>query len=343
MTYRFGSGTAAGRARMLLGMLALLTPAGGVAAQASGSAHLVIISGLSGEERFARDFVAWGAALAAAAESRHGVPSANVVWLAEDAEAHERIRDRSTRANIERELRSLAGRAGADDRVLIVIYGHGSYQSGESRVNLPGPDINAKDLAALLDGLRTQRVAVVNTTSASGGFIHDLAAPNRIVITATKSGMEANETVFGRHFTTALTGDAADTDKDGRISLLEAFDYARAEVEREYQRGNKLLTEHAVLDGVGDGKGAAELAAASPHAQAASSFHLGAVAAAALNAAPELRALYEAKARIEGAIAALRARKDTMPAAEYDGELERLLLELSRNGQAIRRLEGGGS
>jgi hypothetical protein len=305
--------------------------------------HLVIISGLSGEERFARDYLEWGRGLREAATERLGVRGSNVVWLAEDVSAHEGIRDRSTRENVERELRALAARAGAEDRVLIVIFGHGSYQAGESRINLPGPDINAKELAGLLAPLRTQQVAVVNATSASGGFIQDLASANRIVVTATKSGMEANETIFGGHFSAALTGDAADTDKDGRVSLLEAFEYARLEVEREYQRGNKLQTEHAVLDGVGDGQGVTEAAAASPHAEAAGSFHLGAGSVAAAGASPELRALYEEKARIEAALDALRARKDSMPEAEYETALEKLLVDLSRNAQSIRRLEGGGS
>lgn len=308
-----------------------------------GQGHLVIISGLSGEERFARDYLAWGAGLSRAAVERYGVRAGNVVWLAEDADAHAGIRGRSTRENVEREVRALAARAGAEDRVLIVIFGHGSYQAGESRINLPGPDINGKQFALLLSELATQRVAVVNATSASGGFIQDLAGANRIVITATKSGMEANETVFGRHFADALTGDAADTDKDGRVSLLEAFEYARLEVEREYARGNKLQTEHAVLDAVGDGQGVTEVASASPHAQAAGSFHLGTVSAAAAGASPELRALYEDKARIEEQLAVLRARKDAMPEAEYETALEKLLVDLSRNAQEIRRLEGGGS
>jgi hypothetical protein len=332
----FGMGIGAGVLALLL-VGAAFVPASG-----QGAGHLVIISGLSGEERFAGDYLQWGAGLSRAAVEKYGVPAGNVVWLAEDAEAHAGIRGRSTRANVEREVRALAARSGADDRVLIVIFGHGSFQAGESRINLPGPDIDAKQFASLLSELGPRRVAVVNATSASGGFIQDLAGANRIVITATKSGMEANETVFGRHFTNALTGDAADTDKDGRVSLLEAFEYARLEVEREYERGNKLLTEHAVIDAVGDGEGVTEVAAASPHAQAAASFHLGSVSAAAAGASPELRALYEAKVRIEDALDALRARKDTMAGAEYDAALEKLLLDLARNGQEIRRIEGGG-
>jgi hypothetical protein len=326
------------------GACAVLSCAAATSASAQESAgHLVIISGLSGEDRFARDYVEWGSGLAAAAVERYGLPASNVVWLAEDDAAHAGIRARSTRENVERELRTLSQRAAANDRILIVIFGHGSYQSGESRINLPGPDIDGKAFAGLLAPLGTQRVAVVNATSASGGFIQDLAGPNRIVITATKSGMEANETVFGRHFAAALTGDAADTNKDGRVSLLEAFEYTRLEVEREYQRGNKLQTEHALLDAVGDGKGVTEVAAANPHGRAAGAFHLGSVGAAAAGASPELRALYAEKARIEEALDALRARKDSMPAAEYESALEKLLVDLSRNAQSIRRLEGGGT
>jgi hypothetical protein len=305
--------------------------------------HVLIISGLSGEERFARQYAEWGAAVSRAAVERYGVPASNVKWLAERADVHAAVGGRSTKENVEREIRAIAGRAGAADRVLILIYGHGTFQSGESRVNLPGPDINGKELAGLLSAFGRRQVAVVNTTSASGGFVQDLAAPNRIVITATRSGMEANETVFGRHITAALTGDVADMDKDGRVSLLEAFEYARLETEREYERTNRLRTEHAVIDAVGDGRGAGVVAAGSPHAAAARGFFIGAGGAAAANASPELRALHEEKARIEGELDALRARRESLPEAEYEAELERLLVELSRNAQRIRQLEGGGS
>ena len=332
-------------AALILGGAARAIDAPIAHAQAStqGQGHLVIISGLPGEDRFARDYLEWGGDLARAAVERFGMPQANVIWLADDAAAHPLIRGRSTRENVERELGGLSARAGANDRVLIVVFGHGSYQAGESRINLPGPDMNSVQLAGVLEAFGSRRVAVVNATSASGGFVKDLAAPNRIVITATKSGMEANETLFGGHFAAALTGDAADTDKDGRVSLLEAFEYARLEVEREYSSTNRLQTEHAVVDGVGDGTGVGTLADGGPHASAAAAFHLGSAAAGAANATPELRALYEEKARIEEALAVLRARREMMPAAEYDTALERLLVRLAENGSAIRRAEGGGS
>jgi hypothetical protein len=323
----------------------LLSAALPTAAEAQdGAGHLVIISALSGEPRFAAAFTEWGATLATAATQRHGVPEANVVWLAESEDADPRIRGRSTREVVERELRALAGRAGPRDRITIVMFGHGSFADGESSINLPGPDINGTALAALLDLFGERRVTVVNTTSASGGFVAKLAAANRIVMTATRSGMERNETVFGRHFVAAFAGDEADTDRDGRVSMLEAFEYARREVEREYERDGKLRTEHAVLDAVGDGRGVPSAEATSAHGRMAHTFYMGvrAVSAAAATATPELRAAYEEKARLETALDALRARRDSMTAADYEARLESLLVEISLNAQRIRRLEAGG-
>jgi hypothetical protein len=309
-----------------------------------GLPHLVIISGLSGEARFAQAFQEWGGSLATAAVDKHGVPAANVIWLAEQKEADPRIRDRSTLAAVQRELRALASRAGASDRIMIVLFGHGVADGDDAKLGLPGPDLTATELAQLLTAFGERRVAVVNAASASGGFVQKLAAPTRIVVTATKSGFERNETVFGRHFVAAWTGGEADADKDERVSLLEAFEYTRREVEREYQRENKLITEHAMLDALGDGKGVASAETTSPHGRAAHAFHLGGGAAAAAASArtPELRAAYQEKARIETALDALRAKKEQMPEAEYQAQLEKLLLDLSRNAQLIRRLEGGG-
>ena len=309
-----------------------------------GTAHLVIISGLSGEEKFANQFKQWGAELATAAVQRLGVPASNLLWLAETKAADPRIRDRSTTEATQRELRALAARAAPNDRILLVLFGHGSFDAGVTRISLPGPDMSATDLAQLLGEFGERRVAVVVAASASGGFIDKLKAPNRIVVTATKSGFERNETVFGAHFVAALTGEDADADKDGRISLLEAFDYTRREVQREYERDGKLQTEHSMIDAIGDGKGVAAAEAATPHGRSASAFNIGgkATAAAANASTPELRAAYQAKARIETALDALRARKDQLPEQQYEAELEKLLLELSRNAQLIRRLEGGG-
>jgi hypothetical protein len=307
-----------------------------------GATWMLVVTGLSGEPRFAEQFREWGAALVQAATERDGVPAANVVWLAEREDVHASVAGRSTVENIEARLRAIAEGSTAADRVLVLFFGHGTWANGETLFNVPGRNLRGTELAGMLAPVQA-RVAVVNAASSSGGFIQDLVAPNRVVMTATRTGFERNETIFGGHFVAALTrGGDADTDNDGRVSLLEAYEYARREVEREYQRTNRLQTEHAVIDGTGDGRGVPSADVASPHAQLAGAFHIGmAGRGAAAAASPELQALYAEKARLEAGIAALRTRRDSMPEREYEAALEELLVQLATNAQAIRRLEGG--
>lgn len=300
--------------------------------------YLLIVTGIGGEERYRAAFTEWGASLAQAAVEKHGLPRSNVVFLAEQPErAPEWTSGKATKAEVEKAIGSLASKAGAGDQVFIVLIGHGSYQSGESRFNVSGPNLTAADLAGLLDSLGGARVALVYAGSASGGVIETLSAENRVIVTATKSGMERNASVFGKYFAEAYAGDGADTDKDGRVSLLEAFTYARLQVEREYREDNRLLTEHAMLDDTGDGSGTAEPNAEQGEGvQAAAMFIGGVMGAAAADASPALRALYEQKRRIEQQLAELRADKAGMEEAAYNRELERLLLELAKVDQEIR-------
>ena len=91
-------------------------------------------------------------------------------------------------------------------------------------------------------------VAVVNLTSGSGDFMPLLAAPGRVTITATKTSFERNESHFAEKFVEALTKDVADVDKDGRVSLLEAYRYGVRETKRIYDDATKIQTEHSQLD-----------------------------------------------------------------------------------------------
>ena len=103
-----------------------------------------------------------------------------------------------------------------------MLIGHGSGEGEDTKISIPGPDLSAHDFSVLLGKFATQRVAFVNLTSASGDMLPILSAQNRVVITATKSSFERNESKFAQFFVDALTKDGADTDKDGRVSLLEA-------------------------------------------------------------------------------------------------------------------------
>jgi hypothetical protein len=303
--------------------------------------HVLVVSGLGGESTYRDLFHAQGASMLDAARDRWGLSDEQIRWLAEDpARAPDRIAARSTRENVQREIVELAERAAATDRVLILLIGHGSESGGESKLNLPGPDLTASDLGTWLVAFPTQTVAVINTASASGGFLSEISSERRIVVTATRSARERNLTLFGGFFVDAFTQDGADADKDERVSLLEAFSYARAEVERFYSRENRLQTEHALLDDDGDGEGTMEPGLAGGDGRLANQFFLAAerpaVAAQAADD-PELAALLEKKRELEAAVVELRAQKDAMEPAAYETQLEALLLELATTTRAIRQ------
>jgi len=311
--------------------LAALAAAAGAQSPA-GATHLLVVSGAGGEPQYREAFHTLGARLAGAAVQKLGVPAANVTFLAEDS-TRAPARGRSSRAGIERAIAAIAGRAKAEDRVVIVLVGHGSQQGGAARFNLPGPDITAAELARLLERFEARTVAVVNTASASGDWVPALSGRNRVVVTATKSGAEGNATLFPRHFVEAYAGDGADADKDGAISLLEAYEYARREVARAFEDDKRLLTEHAQLDDDGDGKGTAAPGRTGDGQVARRIFlRAGGVVATSGDAR-----LLTRRDSLQRAIESLRARKAGMTEAAYDAELERLLVALATANQALRQ------
>ena len=319
--------------------------AGIFAAQSfTGDSHVLIVSGIGGQAQYSEAFYRWGASMFDAAKERLGLPAANVVYLSERPERDpERIHARSTKDNVEKAFDDLARRMAPNDRILILLLGHGSGSGAESRFNLSGPDISATELAAQLDKFPTQTVVLVNTASASGDFVPVLSGPNRVLVTATKTGFERNETVFGEFFVEAFASDGADTDKDNRVSILEAFTYARREVTRRYEDSNRLLTEHALLDDNGDGEGSTEPDAAAADGAFARAIFLdrrGVMVMDATSGDSVLVTLYDEKRELEARIAELTNLKDEMERTVYETELETLLVELALKNREIRAREG---
>jgi len=305
------------------------------AAPAPAATHALVIVGLGGEPQLTADFEQQARALVGALEERHGVARERVALLTEqEGGAAGRSDGRSTREGIERAFARLAERSAPDDLVLVVLVGHGSRQGDAARFHLPGPDLTAADFARLARGLRGRELVFVNTTSASGGFVPALSGPGRTVITATREA-ETNATRFAEHFVAALARDVADADKDGRVSLLEAFDYARRETARAYEQEKHLLTEHALLDDDGDGVGSLEPTAAKGDGTRAARLVLEAAAETAAD--PALAALETQERTLRERLASLQSRRESLAAADYERELEALLVELARVGQALRR------
>jgi len=302
--------------------------------------HVLVVVGLGGDHENAERFHRWASAIVDAAKDRYGLPPESVVYLGEDpARDTARISGRSTRETVEEAVTRLATSARPGDRVLIVLIGHGASATGEARFNLPGPDLSAADFARLAGRFAAQHVVFVNTASASGGFVAALSGKDRTVITATRTDGERNQTRFGEFFAEALSTAEADLDKDGRVSMLEAFTWARRRVVESYERDGQLLTEHAVLDDNGDGKGTDDLGQPGGDGTVARTLFLSAgtnQAVPGADADPEIRALVERRQALEDRIAGLKASKDKTDPAAYAGELERLLIDLARTNAAIK-------
>jgi len=206
------------------GLAALLLVLGLSGRAGAEDSHLLIVAGLGGEKKYTDAFHEMAVALVGAAEKKLGIDPAHIAYLGEKpAEPSLPVyRGRAARETVARALADIARRARPGDLVFILLIGHGTAQAGASRFNLAGPDMGAADFAPLLDGLAAQTVVFVNAASASGDFVQGLSGKGRAIVTATKSPLERNQTVFAKHFVDAFTGDGADADKDQRVSLLEA-------------------------------------------------------------------------------------------------------------------------
>jgi hypothetical protein len=301
-----------------------------VAAESRADTHLLVITGVSGGEEHAKQFHDWATKLLDAARDRGGVADENIVYLAERTDLDPaRIRGRSTKEVVETTLAALARRVKPNDDVFVVLIGHGSFDGKQGAFNLPGPDPTVADWAKLLARFGAQRVAFVNTSSSSGAFLA-LAGPGRAVVTATKTGGERNETRFPRYFVEAFSDESADRDRNGRVSVIEAFDYAKGRVVKSYEQEGNLLTEHATLD---DGTGG----------KLATTLYLGAHAGVSTlkvdTTDPEMRRLVAERDALDKRITDLKLAKEGMEPARYEQELEKLLTELALKTKAIRDLQ----
>jgi hypothetical protein len=307
--------------------LLVLAVARPVAAQET---YLLVIAGVEGDAEHGAQFHKWAAALVDTAK-KGGLTDATITYLGDKVERDPaRIRGRSTKESVTKAFADLAARARPSDEVFVVLFGHGSFDGRQAAFNLPGPDLAVPDYAAMLGKIRSSRVVFVNTASSSGEFLKGLAGPGRTIVTATRTGGERNEPRFPAYFVEAFTGDGADRDRNGRISVQEAFEYARTKVQQAFEREGYVLSEHASIEDGGAGL-AGTLFLESDRAKAAE-------IASVSN--PALRAALEEKREIEDQIAGLRLRKPSIPQEQFDQEFEKLATALAQKTRAIQQLEG---
>jgi len=313
--------------------LALTLSASAASAQ---SIHLAVIVGLAGEPEHAELFQRWASTLLDAS-AKLGVE--DVIYLAEKPEVDpKRVTGKSTKDEIVKAFAKLAA-AKEEDVVFVVLIGHGTFDGKVAKFNVPGPDLTPADFEPLLKAIKSRHVVFVNTASASGPFMEALAGPGRTVVTATRTGSERFATLFGGYFVDALAGTDADADKNRRISVLEAFNYAKREVATAYEREGIMLTEHPLLSDSG-GAGVADPTPDGQQGKVAAVLSLGSTTSGdTLPTDPKLRALYQQRRELERRVEALKLLKGSMPADRYASELEKLVTDLALKTREIRELE----
>ncbi|MBH98347.1 MAG: hypothetical protein CMM56_07830 [Rhodospirillaceae bacterium] len=211
----------------------------GVVTNAHAELHYLIVAGLGGEQRYQERFEAQAESMAQAALRSNGDDS-NISLL---------IGHKASRESLIAELQRISEVITAKDQLAVFFIGHGTHDGEQYKFNLPGPDIDGETLASLLENIPATQQVVVNTTSASGAVLESWASEGRTLITATKSPGERNATRFGAYWAAALSSDEADINKNGAVTVREAFDFAATKVAESYESEGLLATEHPAIVG----------------------------------------------------------------------------------------------
>jgi len=288
--------------------LALLAPA-----VVDAASFTFVVAGLGGEPEYEQRFRDQAAAIAEASRKADGAE--HVVVL---------TGDEARRDSVRKELAAFAGKMKASDSATVVLIGHGTFDGEDYRFNVPGADLTGSELGQLFDQLAAKQQLIVNATSASGATIDLWKRPDRVVITATKSGGERTATRFAQFWVQAITGDGADVNKDEIVTAAEAFDYANRQVAASFKSNVSLATEHARME-----------------ADEATTFTVARLGGSAVSGSdPEVAALLAQRGQIEHDLNGVKERKASLDQDQYYDELEGVLVKLALLQKQIDARQG---
>jgi hypothetical protein len=165
----------------------------------------------------------------------------------------------ATREALEQEAADLKANLRPDDSLWVIVMGHSHYDGRKATLNLPGPDFTSAEFGKLFAGLECREQVFFITTSVSGFYLKPLAAPGRVVISATEADFETNETVYPKALSEELgkltAADYPDEDKDGSRSVFDLYIGVSRNVAQKYLDDKTVSTEHSQLEDNGDGRG----------------------------------------------------------------------------------------
>ncbi len=323
--------------------------ASGQSSLAVGKRYALVVAGPGGQAEFTEKYREQTVRLYDVLSDSLDYQPADITYLFEDPSRDSlRITGEPTAANVRAAFRSLRARMKPDDQLAVFLIGHGTFDGHWGKFNLVGPDLKDIEYAQLLAGLPSQKVVFVNMSSASGPFVNKVSGEKRVVVTATKSGTQYFETNFMDFFLDAIASHRSDANKDGRVSLLEAFTFARTSQDNWFEEKRRIRAEHPLLDDNGDGIGSQRLKD-SKDGLLAARVYLGPASrelesmlqrAQAGADSPKDKLLLE-KLQLEQKIDDLKAAKVQMDGADYAQQLETLLIQLAQMNRRIKNTDSG--
>jgi hypothetical protein len=309
--------------------------------------YVVIMTGAAAENKYAQRFREWSFRLFDVLTTSYGYRPDHIILLLGNGDPTEpRVSGACRKETIMENIRHLAAATKPRDQILFFLIGHGTINEGGAKFNIVGPDITGEVFAQLLEGFSQQDVIVVNTTSASHPFCAEVSAPGRVIISATRSRSEKYDTVFAKYFIEALEEHRADRDKNTRLSIWEAFQYAKLQVEKWYTDQDRIPSEHPTLDDNGDsvlntrpepmkndGR-LAQIAYLDVLPKTSSSTGDG-----ELSVSPAEIELTRRAHELERAVFLLRNRKGEMSTVDYKIQMEVLLIDLAKTSRDLRKIQ----
>ncbi len=290
----------------------------------------LIISGATGGAEYAAQYTRWSDDLSKTLVQSLRFDTAFITVLSDGSQPG----TASTADNVRKAIANVRDRMRRDDLLLLVLIGHGTFDGSDAKFNLVGRDLESAEWSALLRPL-PGTVVIINASSASFPFLERLTGPRRVIIAATDSVVQRFDTVFPEYFIHALTDPSADLDKNGRISIWEAFASASTAIRRYYQQRGQLSTERALLDDNGDGVGK-DPGDPGDDGSLASRTYLDESLPGAAPTDEVLLKLLQKKTTLEADVEDLKIRKTFLQREQYAKEFERLMIELAQVSHDIR-------
>ena len=295
--------------------------------------YAVIMAGPTVGETNETQFRQWAFSLHDILARDYGYTSDSITLLYDKGKTESvgdaRIDGACDRGGIEEELSALASRVNTGDQITLYLIGHGSGAEEEAKFNIVGPDITGSEFAGMLDQFKNQDIVIINTTSASYGFSTSLSGEGRVVISSTRSPSERYDPIFSRYFIEALDNRNGDRDKNNRVSMLEAFEYAKSNVEAWYEEQGRLASEHAGLDDNGDALFSLNPVVDAADGRLAEIAYIDSAVDEVSGLNPQARQLKFHMQELERDIFILRGRKQDFLESDYWQEMESLLVELA--------------